>query len=132
MKNFDGWNEVKKKIDQRISVPIKIGEICWCKFGLNIGREQNGNLIDYQRLVIIIKKFSTEFVLVAPLTTKIKKGDWYSDIEVLNQKGQVILNQIKPIDTKRILKIVGQVSEKEVENILERYIALLKGESRNV
>ena len=132
MKNFDGWNEVKKKIDQRISVPIKIGEICWCKFGLNIGREQNGNLIDYQRLVIIIKKFSTEFVLVAPLTTKIKKGDWYLDIEVLNQKGQVILNQIKPIDTKRILKIVGQVSEKEVENILNRYVALLKGEPRNV
>jgi mRNA-degrading endonuclease toxin of MazEF toxin-antitoxin module len=132
VKNFDGWNEVKKKIDQRISVPIKIGEICWCKFGLNIGREQNGNLIDYQRLVIIIKKFSTEFVLVAPLTTKIKKGDWYLDIEVLNQKGQVILNQIKPIDTKRILKIVGQVSEKEVENILDRYVALLKSEPKNV
>ena len=69
---------------------------------------------------------------MAPLTTKIKKGDWYSDIEVLNQRGQVILNQIKPIDTKRILKIVGQVSEKEVENILDKYVSLLRGETRNV
>jgi mRNA interferase MazF len=132
VKNFDGWNEVKKEVDQKIYNPIKIGEVCWCKFGLNVGREQNGDLIEFQRPVIVIKKFSAEFILVAPLTTKFKKGNWYLDINVLENKRQVILNQIKPIDTKRIFKIVGQISEKEVKNILDKYIDLLKGESENV
>lgn len=132
MKNFDGWNKVKKIVDQKIYNPIKVGEICWCKFGLNIGREQNGDIFEFQRPIIAIKKFSAEFILAAPLTTKSKRGSWYSDINILGQKRQVVLNQIKPIDTKRIIKIAGQLSEKEVNNILEQYINLLKHNSRNV
>jgi mRNA-degrading endonuclease toxin of MazEF toxin-antitoxin module len=126
MKNFDRWNKVKKMIDQKNSLSVKIGEICWIKFGLNIGREQNGDMSEFQRPVIVIKKFSNDFVLVAPLTTQNKEGSWYLEIKIFEERRKVILNQIKPIDTKRILKIVGQISEKEVQYIIDAYITLLK------
>jgi hypothetical protein len=43
MKNFDGWNEIKKRLDSKNRTGVKVGEVFWCKLGLNVGVEQNGN-----------------------------------------------------------------------------------------
>jgi len=76
-KNFDKWNEIKQKIDRRNYHTINLGEIWWCSFGLNVGVEQNGDEVNFQRPVVIIKKFSNQIVLVAPITNKIGIGDWF-------------------------------------------------------
>lgn len=125
MKNFDEWNETKKKVNFKDRAPVRLGEIYWCNLGLNIGVEQDGREDNFQRPVIIIKKFSDQIVLVAPLTTKIHKGDWYFDIDILGVKQQVILNQIKPIDTKRLTKGIGEISENELNKIIDAFIKLI-------
>ncbi len=78
-KDFDSWNSIKKKIDKinKENVSIKIGQIYWCNLGLNIGREQNGKNKYFNRPVLVLKKFSHDLILIAPLTTKIHKGNWY-------------------------------------------------------
>jgi mRNA interferase MazF len=125
-KDFDEWNKVKKKVEY---IPnrktVKLGEIYWCKLGLNIGVEQNGREDTFERPVIIIKKFSNNNVLVAPLTTQIHQGNWYYDIVLCNRNQQIILNQIKSIDTKRLLGSMGQISVFEVRSILKEYIKLI-------
>lgn len=126
MKNFDKWNSTKKKINKQSRPPVKLGEIHWCSFGLNIGVGQDGRGDDFQRLVIIIKKFSSQIVLIAPLTTKIHKRDWYLNINIFNRESQIILNQVKPVDTKRLIEEVGQISEEKVIEILDNYIKLIK------
>ncbi len=125
LKDFDSWNLIKKRIDLENRVPIRVGEIFWCKLGLNIGVEQNGNEKEFTRPVIIIKKFSNQIVLIAPLTTKPHKGNWYLEKDILGIKQQIILNQIKPVDVKRLTKSLGEISEKEVQLILYEYFKLL-------
>jgi mRNA-degrading endonuclease toxin of MazEF toxin-antitoxin module len=126
MKDFDNWNEVKKKIDYLSSrKTVKLGEIYWCKLGLNIGTEQNGREGNFERPVIVIKKFSNRSVLVAPLTTQSHKGTWYFDIILFDRKQQIVLNQVKPIDTKRLLNSIGQISLFEIRCILREYIKLI-------
>ncbi len=126
MKDFDTWNEIKKKIDYSLSrKTVKLGEIYWCKLGLNIGTEQNGREGNFERPVIVIKKFSNRTVLVAPLTTQLHEGTWYFDIILFDKKQQVLLNQIKPIDTKRLLNSIGQISLFEIRRILREYIKLI-------
>ncbi len=125
-KPFDEWNEIKKQIDISNRAPVKLGEVYWCKLGLNIGVEQNGRENNFQRPVIIIKKFSNQIVLIVSLTTQQHKGDWYFDISIFGIKQQVILNQIRPIDTKRLTESMGQILKKDVENILKAYMELIR------
>ena len=123
--DFDQWNNVKKKTNHSNNIATKIGEIFWCKFGINIGREQNGKGSVSQRPGVIIKKFSNEIVLIAPLTTKSHIGDWYFQINFNNKESSVILNQIKPIDTKRLISSIGQISKQKVKDILDKYVNLI-------
>ncbi len=124
-KNFDEWNEKKKKIDYDKRAPVKLGEVYWCNLGINIGVEQDGRGDNFQRPVIVIKKFSGQIILVAPLTTQLHKGDWYFDVNIFGIRQQVILNQIRPVDTKRLTKGIGEIYLKEVKKILDAYIKLI-------
>ncbi len=125
-RDFDRWNKIKKKINQRGYPQISLGEVWWCAFGLNIGVEQDGDSINYQRPVIIIYKFSNQIVLVTPITKTKPESDWYHTINLL-EKGEssVILNQIKPVDVKRLVKRKGQILEKHRLEILNEYINLI-------
>lgn len=106
MKQFDEWNSVKKEIEDYHRAPVKLGEIYWCRIGLNIGVEQDGKGDDFMRPVIIIKKFSDQIVDKTP--------------------AQEILNQIRPIDTKRLLSSLGQIGTTEVSKIINAYYEIIK------
>ncbi len=126
-KDYDAWNIYKKSIDNRYieNLNIKVGEIYWCKLGLNIGVEQNGKNKEFSRPVLVLKKFSKELILVAPLTTKIHIGNWYYDLDIFSYPVQVILSQIKPIDRKRLYLSFKYINSKIVNNILKSYIQLI-------
>lgn len=38
-KDFDNWNELKKKIENYNRAPVKLGEVYWARLGLNVGVE---------------------------------------------------------------------------------------------
>jgi mRNA interferase MazF len=125
-KDFNKWNKTKKKIDIKNRIDVKVGEIFWCSLGLNIGVEQNGDFEKFNRPVIIIKKFSRQIVLIAPLTRQKHFGDWYLDINILNQQQQVILNQIKPVDVKRLGNSISQIPKVKVKSIIDKYITIIR------
>lgn len=125
MKEFDKWNKVKKKIEKKLRPQIRQGKLYWCNLGINVGVEQDGKGDNFQRLVIVIKKFSKQFVLIAPLTSQIHTGNWYHTMKILGKDSQVILNQIRPIDTKRLLEEVGEISENKINEIIKKYFTLI-------
>ncbi len=110
--------------DKEKDLIVKLGEIFWCYLGVNVGSEQNGSGTDKTRPVLIINKFSEKFFLGAPLTSKKHKGDWY--VKISFNDSCVILNQVRPIDIKRLIDKVGQISEEDLENILYKYVDLIK------
>ncbi|MCX6731808.1 MAG: hypothetical protein NTX55_02350, partial [Candidatus Parcubacteria bacterium] len=68
-KDFDRWNEKKKKIHNRTDAPFfHKREIWWCSLGVNIGFEQDGSSIEYYRPIIILKGMSKQTCFVIPLT----------------------------------------------------------------
>ena len=70
-KDFDTWNELKKKIE--ISSPnifIKEWEIWWVNMWLNIKSESCWKWENFRRPVLIIKKLSHSSCIVVPLVQK--------------------------------------------------------------
>ena len=51
IKDFDGWNKVKKKTNVEEPRLYTVREIWLCQFGVNIGTEQDGSGARFLRLV---------------------------------------------------------------------------------
>jgi mRNA interferase MazF len=101
-------------------------EIWWANVGLNIGSEQNGKDAEFQRPVLVLKKFGHHIFWAIPLTSK-KKDDKYrleikykeyskntvgESIEE-NKSGIIILNQLRTLSSKRLIRKLGIMSEEE-------------------
>jgi len=120
-KDFDSWNKKKKVIDQKeISDQTFFNEreIWWGSLGLNIGYEQDGKNENFERPLLIIKKFNRDIVWVLPLTTIAKDNKFHHK---LKKSGSfVILSQIRLVSTKRFLRLVETVNENEFKEIINR------------
>lgn len=70
MKDFDGWNILKQRIDSRVpAFHVKEREFWYVHLGINVGVEENGKGSDFKRPVLVMKKIGNIFA-VLPLTTK--------------------------------------------------------------
>ena len=129
---FDNWNMVKK-ITQRKTLPGKFfcreREVWWCSIGINIGIETNGKHQYFERPVLIVRTFNKEMIWVVPITSTIKKLDFYYPIEFENEKRSVMLTQLRVMSTKRLRRKVDTLSELDFQNIRDVIASFLKSET---
>ncbi|MCX6713304.1 MAG: type II toxin-antitoxin system PemK/MazF family toxin [Candidatus Vogelbacteria bacterium] len=125
-KNFDEWNKLKKKIDADESdLFIKNRQVWWCSIGLNIGSEQNGHGDNFERPVLVLRKYSAGTFLGIPLTSKQKEGNYYFKLEpYFGVISYAILSQAKVIDRRRVRRMIYEVNHQEYQKIIERYKSL--------
>ncbi|OGN03390.1 MAG: hypothetical protein A2651_03555 [Candidatus Yanofskybacteria bacterium RIFCSPHIGHO2_01_FULL_42_12] len=123
-KDFKKWHGIKENLDGRKSeVFFHEREIWWCSLGVNIGFEQDGTGKDFQRPVVIIKKFNLDACLAVPLTTTKKKGEYYFKAgEVDGRDATAVLSQVRFIDRKRLANKVGVLEEDIFNNLFEAII----------
>ena len=108
-KDFDTWNKIKKSVHGGENKLYIERDIWWCNLGLNVGFEQDGSGKSYERPVVVIRGFSRQVCLVAPLTTSPKKNKYYFKLgKVIGDKSSsAIISQLRLIDTKRLFRKVG-------------------------
>lgn len=107
MKQFDEWNTKKKKLNTNTERKFyHEREIWWCRLGANVGFEQDGKGVDFQRPVLVIRAWSRETCVVLPLTTSRRQNKYLINIGPIiadsETESQVIISQIRLIDTKRL------------------------------
>lgn len=126
MKNFDGWNKEKQNIDNTGSQKLfHIREIWWVSFGINIGREQDGRGDNFERPVVILKKLSPDTFICLPLSTKKKLSKFQSVVTHQEIQGFALLDQIRVLDSKRLLRKIGTITSDEFEMLKEKMKNLL-------
>ena len=118
-KDFDSWNEKKKKINDRTKVPFyHMRELWWCSLGVNVGFEQDGSGEEDSRPVLILTALSKETFIGIPLTTSPSVHKLRPSIGLVEEKeAHALLSQIKVIDTKRLIRKIGQLDKKVFEQI---------------
>ena len=101
--------------------PIKIW---WCFLGANVGFEQDGGE-DFVRPVSVFKKFNNEVFWALPLSTKIKKGRFYSPVDLVDGIPRVaILSQLRLVDAKRLRDKVETLGEQQCDTIRKAVVHL--------
>ncbi len=123
-KDFDLWNKVKKKIDNKYveeTLFIKEGEVWMMNMGLNIGYEQNGNGENFSRPGLIIKKFNRKMFWAIPLSTKQKNFDFYYNFrDPLHKNVSLILAQIKLCSVKRLQRKLYDIEDSTLLDVVNK------------
>ncbi len=130
-KDFDRWNEVKKYIELNSKNKyVEAGKFYWCILGLNIGSEENGKDLFFRRPVFVFKKIDHCKCIVIPLTTSGRKYKNKKKLGFISgRKNFILLDQIKLIDTKRVLneiKTANNQSQKATKTAVEFLCGLRK------
>jgi len=129
IKNLIHWNKEKINIfkNNKKCFP-KERQIWVCKLGINIGREQNGNLKEFVRPVLILNHFGENFFAL-PLTSQLKKNQFRflltSSNIGLSKESEVILDQIKTISQKRMIWQIGWCDKADFSKIKNRMSELI-------
>lgn len=103
---FIEWAKLKIRIHISEEEPVyfREKEIWWASLGVNIGYEQNGKNRNFERPVLVLKKFNKSILLALPITSKNKTGKYYYQFEHNGAKYSIILSQIRLISSKRLLR----------------------------
>lgn len=134
-RDFVKWIKVKVKLqlsDENL-VSYKKREIWWASVGLNLGSEQNGKQEQFHRPVLVLRKFGHKLFLAIPLTSKdkphkfrLKIGyrEYYENATGMlcyrDKSGILVLNQIRSMSSKRLIRKMGVMSEDDFETVREK------------
>lgn len=130
-KNLDGWNNFKKKLDNRGDIPMfKERDIWWTAIGHNIGVEENGKGDEFKRPVLIIKKFNSSMFWGIPTSSVQKSGKYYHMVNYLDDKGRptkscLLLSQMRIFDARRLMQKYGMIRREEIDVVKEKISRLL-------
>ena len=120
-KQHDEWNHFKKILDSiNIDVPFFDGEIWSIAIGTNIDIEINGKGQNFERPVIIIKKFSKRHAWIIPLSRveNIKNG---IHVPVYHKKlylhSVAMITQLQRTSNSRFLYKIGILDENQLLKI---------------
>ncbi|NCT54623.1 type II toxin-antitoxin system PemK/MazF family toxin [Candidatus Falkowbacteria bacterium] len=127
-KNLDiiEWSKKKIEINNSNKYPrfFKEREIWWASIGSNVGSEEDGKNNDFERPVLILKKFNKDLIITIPLTSKIKESVFYYDLKTPNF-GSVILSQLRVFSSKRLRRKIIRINKLEYLEILKLIIRCL-------
>ena len=107
-KNFDGWNSEKKRAHAESPRLYTVREIWWCRLGVNVGSEQDGNGNLFLHPIVIVRAFGPEVFLVIPLTTSLRRHSLRVPVgRVQEKEASALLSQMRVIDTRRLIEKIG-------------------------
>jgi|GEM_PF-303177 len=117
MKDFDSWNNFKKQLESKQhGAYLKEREVWFAAVGLNVGYEEDGKNNNFERPILIIKKFNQHLCIGVPFSTILKPDNrHYLSILHDNKKLSVILSQTRPFSSKRLLRRMFILDEAQVD-----------------
>ena len=92
---------------------------------MNIGREQNGGGDNFERPIIIIKKLSPDTLVAVPLSTKKRMDQFQVVVTFGNLINYGLIDQVRVIDSKRLLRKIGMVKSLEFEEMRRKLIGII-------
>lgn len=126
-KDFDGWNKRQQYIENQKPLFFTEREIWWCQLGVNTGSEQDGKGEFFERPVLVIKKINDHIGWVLPFSTK-RRNDRYR-FNIRDLRMQLILSQIRTVDSRRFLRRIDTIDNSIFQEILSAVRSLIKSET---
>jgi len=124
---YKEWALLKQQINKKKNISkINEREICFVSIGQNIGYEQNGKNEEFERPVLVLKKFGIYTFIRIPLTRQGKLNKFYFNFLLNEKQSFAILSQIRLFDTKRIKRKMGYMTKDDFIKLKQKCKYLIK------
>lgn len=129
LRRFAHWTKIKFLLHtaEEPKFYFREREIWWCSLGANVGHEQDGKNQEFERPVLIVKKFNPHMLWILPLTraqkvdrSKPAFAKYYFALEHKGEDSFAILSQIRTISSRRLVRKSGIVGKDTFEDIRRR------------
>lgn len=124
-RNYVAWYKRKAELEteQRTGLFAR-QEIWWCALGANIGDEEDGKNDDFERPVLILRKYNKRLFLGLPMTSKLHEGKFYVQLDVKDVQRSVMLSQGRTLSAYRLLRKIYKVNDNDFARIEKAYTDL--------
>ena len=134
MKDYANWSNVKIKIELDDSQKnFYEREIWWCSLGENVGSEEDGKHLSFERPVLVLKKFNKNMFFGIPLTSKKKDNPFHVSFNIVirgeNKKSFAKLSQMRLLSSKRIIRRIAVLNDNTFSKIKESFLSLFKNKT---
>ena len=102
-------------------------EVWWCALGVNIGVEADGKHDNFERPVLVLKKFSRDAVLVVALTSRVKRNPYHAPFMHDGQMFAAVISQMRLVSTKRLLRRLYRMDSRVFGEIQRVVLVMLRG-----
>ena len=128
MKDFDSWNHHKKELEQ-VDIPFyyKNREIWFCSIGANVGYEQDGKNAQFERPVLVLRKFNKFVFWGIPLSTRLKPDNThYMTLKHQKLEFSAIISQLRLYDSRRLTRKLYMLDKVQYEQVKYRLLQELQ------
>jgi mRNA interferase MazF len=123
---FSEWGKLKVRLHFTESfLYFRERQIWWASLGANIGHEQDGKNKNYERPILILRKFNKHVLWALPLTSTVKESKYYFSTYFNGEHSAIILSQLKLISSKRLRRYIRTLPICEFEHVRELIKSLL-------
>jgi mRNA-degrading endonuclease toxin of MazEF toxin-antitoxin module len=130
IKDFDGWNKVKKDLNHTEHKPGCYPREIWiCSVGANVGVETDGKREAFARPVLVLKVFNRDMFWGIPFTSKDRVGSAFYPILWGGRKSVAVLSQMRLFSSKRLDRKVETIKEEDFIKLRNQLISLIKSET---
>ncbi len=111
-KDFDGWNELKQKIDiENKEMTFHNREVWWCSIGVNVDCEECGKNEFFDRPVLVFQKLARNKFYGVPLSTQKQRFEnFYYVFSLSGKEAYALLDQMRVYSTNRMIRVIGKIS----------------------
>jgi len=128
-KDFDGWNDRKKSIDRsQFGHFVHARDVWWCSLGVNIGSEQDGTARQFERPVLVLRKFNKDTVLIVPLTSRPRRTRYHVVVRHDGVDYAAIISQLRLVSTKRLTRLLYQMDPEVYASVVRSVQTMLATE----
>lgn len=137
MKDYTNWHKLKTEIENNNKEQKFVDrEIWWCSLGENIGFEEDGKHDNFERPVLVLRKFNKNIFLGLPLTSQNHDDIFHSNFkiriindelnEIVEEKESfAILSQARLLSSKRMIRRVVKINDKTFLKIKRDFTNLI-------
>jgi len=129
VKDYKRWMPVKQKLNNvPKQIHFKERDIFWVSIGENVGCEEDGKGLLFNRPVLVVRKFNNYLFWGAALSTTQKRGQYYHAFLVGNKISVALLSQTHTYSASRIsANKIGVISQEDFVSLKQKLALVLLG-----
>ncbi len=128
IKDFDSWNILKKTTNSKIPPDgffFLERELWWASIGVNIGDEIDGKNNNFERPILVLKKFNENSLIALPITSTKKDNGHFIQIRYKGIVATVSVLQIRFMSASRLLRIISRIDEGDFIMVKKKVIDMI-------